>query len=66
MRCPYDPMQPCPFCGCSGDPVHLGGGIKVQIQCNSCGATGPAVWDIGNAIKLWNIRYQPKQFTSKG
>lgn len=52
------PIAPCPFCGCSADPRWLGGGIKVVVVCNSCGSSGPEMWQEDNAVKIWNIRYQ--------
>jgi len=67
MTWPHEPIKPCPFCGCSGDLRSLGGGIKQVVQCNSCGSSGPQMWDEANAVKIWNIRYEPQpQLPPKG
>jgi Lar family restriction alleviation protein len=49
-------LLPCPFCG-SDDLHSTGNGVySSYIECNGCGASGPAADHADNEQALWNRR----------
>lgn len=50
------PLRTCPFCGASGDDLHV---IEIDtaqwaVTCNCCEAIGPSDSREGVAVEMWN------------
>lgn len=52
----HDEAEPCPFCGSNHFRTVSYSYTQEQIQCNSCGAMGPAGPKRGGAFTVWNMR----------
>ena len=64
-NCNGNELQPCPFCGSSGESVYLESETeddfyvvytRYYVFCSPCGADGPNANDKQSAIQLWNKR----------
>lgn len=51
-------LVPCPWCKESERiyPHRFGGGGQWQMECQSCGATGPMADERHIAVQKWNRR----------
>jgi Lar family restriction alleviation protein len=58
-------LKPCPFCGYEWPTlVRNGFKAKLQVECFSCTATGPAQATEEQAVNVWNAR-SPENKQSK-
>lgn len=54
-------LLPCPFCA-AAPPIHIDANeyIGYYIHCPMCGACGPEVLTLDEAIAAWNRRVSEK------